>query len=67
MIEAVRKYLSDVEAEYRRGNATEHSYRPALKTLLESCGKTIHAVNEPSRVECGGPDFEISRGSAKVG
>ncbi|MCF7818510.1 MAG: hypothetical protein K9M54_11580 [Kiritimatiellales bacterium] len=33
MIEAIRKYLSEVEAEYRRGNATEHSYRPALKTL----------------------------------
>lgn len=67
MVEAIRKYLEEVAAEYRRGNATEHSYRPALKRLVESNGKTIHAVNEPRRVECGAPDFEVSRAALKVG
>lgn len=29
MIEAIKQYLGELEAEYKRGNATEHSYRPA--------------------------------------
>jgi len=52
MDKAIRQYLSDVEAEYKRGNATEHSYRPALKKLVEATGTTIHTVNKPRRVEC---------------
>jgi hypothetical protein len=36
MTDSTKTYLSEIEEEYKRGNATEHSYRPALKKLIES-------------------------------
>lgn len=55
----IASYLSSVKAEYGRGIATEHSYRPALKSLLEASAKGIAAVNDPKRVAAGAPDFAI--------
>ncbi|HEX6820208.1 MAG TPA: N-6 DNA methylase, partial [Ktedonobacterales bacterium] len=59
--DALRDYIHDVESIHHAGNATEHSYRPALKALLEHLSPTITAVNEPKRVACGAPDFAITR------
>lgn len=59
----ITNYLKQIEADLQRGNATEHTHRPALKSLLESLDTTITAVNEPKRVECGAPDYVILRGS----
>ncbi len=36
MTKAIEAYLQDVMEIYHTGNATEHTYRPALKKLLES-------------------------------
>ena len=36
MTQPFKDYLAQIEAAYKAGNATEHTYRPALKTLLES-------------------------------
>ncbi|HUY76714.1 MAG TPA: hypothetical protein VMV29_08070, partial [Ktedonobacterales bacterium] len=58
---ALREYVKHVEQAYRAGNATEHTYRPYLKTLLESLVRGITAVNEPKRVACGAPDYAITR------
>jgi hypothetical protein len=55
------EYLARVEADLRRGDATEHTHRPALKSLLESLDPRITAVNEPRRAACGAPDFVIVR------
>ena len=55
------KYISEINKAYTRGDATEHTHRPALKTLIEAIGKKITATNEPKRVECGAPDFVVSR------
>jgi len=30
-----RKYLSEINKAYLRGDATEHTHRPALKSLIE--------------------------------
>jgi hypothetical protein len=54
-------YRRQIERELQAGNATEHTHRPALKALLESLAPKITATNEPKRVECGAPDFVISR------
>jgi REP element-mobilizing transposase RayT/type I restriction-modification system DNA methylase subunit len=54
-------YLSKINQAYMRGDATEHTHRPALKVLLEALGKKVTATNEPKRVECGAPDFVICR------
>jgi hypothetical protein len=50
MTNQIQVYLQDVTQIYQKGNATEHTYRPALKKLLESFGNDILAVNEPKRI-----------------
>ena len=55
------KYLSEINKAYLRGDATEHTHRPALKTLIEALGKKITATNEPKRTVCGAPDYVVSR------
>ncbi|MFO7898538.1 MAG: hypothetical protein R6V58_05710 [Planctomycetota bacterium] len=57
-------YLSAIENALRRGDDTEHTHRPALKTLLESVKDGITATNEPKQIDCGAPDFSVSVGSA---
>ena len=48
-------------AALKRGDATEHTHRPALKELLEALDASITATNEPKRSDCGAPDYVISR------
>ncbi|MCY2931553.1 MAG: N-6 DNA methylase, partial [Planctomycetota bacterium] len=64
---AIRDYLRAVEKALGMGNATEHTYRPAFKTLLEAFGKGICATNEPRRVACGAPDFIVARDESSIG
>ena len=65
---AVEAYLKEVEQALRRGDATEHTLRPALKTLLEALSqKKTEATNEPKRIACGAPDFVISRKGLPIG
>jgi hypothetical protein len=61
MTKEFREYLAEIEKALRAGNATEHTHRPALKGLLQSLASGITATNEPKRVECGAPDFRVSR------
>ena len=53
-------YRRQIEKELQVGNATEHTHRPALKTLIESLASGVTATNEPKRVECGAPDFAVT-------
>ncbi len=52
-------YLRRLEADHREGNDTEHTHRPALKSLLEMLNPGIVATNEPKRIACGAPDLVI--------
>lgn len=54
-------YLDKISALYKAGNATEHSYRPALKEYLESLLPGITATNEPKQQKCGAPDYIVTR------
>jgi len=54
-------YRRQIEKALQAGNSTEHTHRPALKTLIEALAKGVTATNEPKRVECGAPDFVVSR------
>jgi hypothetical protein len=49
-------YQRKIEKALAAGNATEHTYRSALKELVESIAHGIIAINEPKRVKCGAPD-----------
>jgi predicted helicase len=60
-------YLSEIQKNLAHGDATEHTHRPALKALLESVGKRITATNEPTRIKCGAPDFNITKGKVPLG
>jgi predicted helicase len=60
-------YLGELSQNLKHGDATEHSHRPALKVLLEAIGKDIVATNEPTRILCGAPDFNITRGNVPLG
>ena len=67
MTNQIQAYLQEVTQIYQKGNATEHTYRPALKKLLESFDNNILAVNEPKRIACGAPDFWIGQGALEIG
>ena len=61
------QYITEIDKIYRAGNATEHSYRPALKTLFENLTKGLTITNEPKHIDCGAPDYIITRNSIPVG
>ena len=43
------------------GQATEHSYRPALERLFKSIDDSLTVINEPKRLtDVGAPGFEFS-------
>lgn len=54
-------YVNDINKEYSTGKFTEHTFRPALKKLVESISNKIVATNEAKRIECGAPDYLITR------
>ena len=61
-------YLEKIQKSLARGDATEHTHRPALKELLESAAKNIVATNEPKHIPLiGAPDFKVSRGKIPLG
>lgn len=60
MTNLIQRYLDNIIKEFQTWRATEHSYRPALKELLENINSNILATNEPSRVACWAPDFIIT-------
>ena len=64
---AFRDYVGELNRSLSVGNATEHTHRPALKTLLEAIDGSITATNEPARIECGAPDYSISVNGLTVG
>ena len=62
-----RDYVRELNKSLSQGNATEHTHRPALKTLLEFVHDGVTATNEPTRIECGAPDYSISFNGLTIG
>ena len=57
----ISDYLSEVAKIHSEGNATEHSYRGRLQTLLEALLPGVAVTHEPKRVACGAPDYVLTR------
>jgi predicted helicase len=63
----ISAYIQELDELYRGGigcpaaAATEHSYRPALKTLFEKITTGLTITNEPKHIECGAPDYIITK------
>ena len=54
---AFETYIASIEKDLKGGKATEHTYRSALETLMESQARGIAASNDPKHIECGAPEF----------
>jgi hypothetical protein len=65
--DAFKPYLNELRANLAGGMATEHTHRPALERLIESLEPGIQATNEPTRIQCGAPDFIVARGNTTIG
>jgi len=66
-VENIAQYIAEINRIYRAGNATEHTYRPALKSLLEAMANGLTVTNEPKRIACGAPDYIVTRKEIPVG
>ena len=60
-------YIKELQDNLARGNATEHTHRPALKTFLESLQPGLIATNEPRRIKAGAPDYILTQGNIPLG
>ncbi|GHA68729.1 DNA methyltransferase [Formosimonas limnophila] len=61
------QYITQLNQRYQLGNATEHTFRGDLQSLIESLLPDIQATNEPKRQKCGAPDYILTRGDIPVG
>ncbi|MEA3349241.1 MAG: N-6 DNA methylase, partial [Chloroflexota bacterium] len=62
-----KTYLQTLKKTLATGDATEHSHRGALGTLLETLDESLSVVNEPKRIACGAPDYIILRAQTPIG
>ena len=60
-------YIKKLDEQFSVGNATEHTYRPTLQALLEHMLKGVTVTNEPRQIECGAPDFVLTRNNIPLG
>lgn len=63
----ISQYLNNINTAYKRGNATEHTYRSDLKQLLESIILDVNVTNEPKRQSCGAPDYILTKKDIPIG
>ena len=64
---SLNSYIDNISKRYALGNATEHTFRGDLQHLLEELVPGIAATNEPKRIECGAPDYVLTRKDIPVG
>ena len=66
-LKPLREYAKGISANLARHDSTEHTHRPALKTLVETLFQGAIATNEPQRTKAGAPDYIISSGQVNIG
>lgn len=67
MFTSLHIYTSLIADRYKRGTATEHTYRGDLQQLIEAIVPEVVATNEPKRQACGAPDYIITKNEIPVG
>ncbi|VAW29524.1 hypothetical protein MNBD_BACTEROID06-1684, partial [hydrothermal vent metagenome] len=45
-MDIINQYINEIDKAFQRGNATEHTYRPYLKQLIEELHSDVIATNE---------------------
>ncbi len=60
--------MKTVKLTYETGEATEHTYRPALTLLCDTLGAgEVRAINEAKRIRCGAPDITLMHEDIAIG
>lgn len=62
----IQQYIDNLNRLFQTGNAREHSYRGDLQTLLSTLLPDILVTNEPARIECGAPDYVLTKGKHHI-
>jgi predicted helicase len=60
-------YIAKIDTLYKTGNAREHSYRGDLQNLIMAILPEVLVTNEPARVDCGAPDYVLTRKDVPIG
>lgn len=63
----IQSYLNNIRTLAQSGQATEHSYRPALAGLFKSIDESLTVINEPKQSAVGAPDFVFVRNGVSIG
>lgn len=63
----VQQYIEKINTLYKTGIAREHSYRGDLQNLIMKILPDVLVTNEPARVDCGAPDYVLTRKEIPVG
>lgn len=67
MPDFISDYVRALDKRFQTGNAQEHSYRGDLQQLFEQMMTGVQAINEPKHIQCGAPDYMITRSGISVG
>jgi len=63
----ITRYLDKINQRYQTGISREHSYRGDLQTLLETLLTNVLVTNEPARINCGAPDYILTKNDIPLG
>lgn len=63
----IQAYINTINKRWKSGISTEHSYRGDLEELLRGMIPKVMITNEPTRINCGAPDFILTRRDVPVG
>lgn len=61
------QYIERLNTRFKTGISREHSYRGDLQSLQEAICDDVLVTNEPARVNCGAPDYILTRKNIPVG
>jgi predicted helicase len=63
----IDNYIQSINKRFKTGISTEHSYRSDLQILLEALSDDVLVTNEPTRIDCGAPDYIITENNIPIG
>ena len=63
----IQQYITKIDTLFKTGNAREHSYRGDLQNLIMAILPGVLVTNEPARVDCGAPDYVLTRKDVPLG
>jgi predicted helicase len=63
----IQQYVDKINTRYKSGITTEHSFRGDLQNLVEAILPGVLVTNEPTHIECGAPDYILTRHNIPVG